>query len=217
MDLFIIGDIHGCFFSYLELLEKWDPQKECLIQLGDQIDRGAFSPHVLLHSKQLGAHFPEQTVFLRGNHEQLMLDYYLKGPSRTWLINGGNYTLDQFQALMLNPKKLIPWLEDLPLTWENDHVLVSHAGFSSTETPLDPDNPNGVLWNRKPLLKLEKTQVIGHTPRMNGRAEYNGETQSWNIDTGAYRNGCLTGIKLRPNGDFIEEINIPTNPKDLYT
>jgi serine/threonine protein phosphatase 1 len=216
MGIFIVGDVHGCLNTFLELLEHWDPKSETLIQLGDLVDRGASSPSVLNLAFELQMNFKKETNFLRGNHEQLMINY-MKGEDHKgiWLYNGGKETLRQFKDAGIDPDNYSTWLTDLPLVWENEHVQVSHAGFSGIGDPFDMDNDSGILWNRKPLINTNKLQVIGHTPQKDGIAKYTEASNSWNIDTGAFRGLFLTGIKLEDDGTFIELISIPTKSTDL--
>jgi len=72
--LIAIGDIHGQLNMLVDLLNQIQPSDEDLfVFLGDYIDRGPNSAgviHELLGFRQL---YP-QTIFLRGNHEQLFLD-----------------------------------------------------------------------------------------------------------------------------------------------
>lgn len=215
--LFIIGDVHGCYHSFLELLSSWDPEKELLIQVGDLIDRGNYSPECLVLAKDISEKHPGRAVFLKGNHEQLMIDYLMgKDREDIWLLNGGTGTLKQFESLVgQTPENWLPWLEEMPLKWENKHVIISHAGIAFIPDPYDLHHPNGVLWNREPLRNVGKLQVIGHTPQTKGRATFHKSPPHWKIDTGAYRNMALTGLKLYFNGDFIQEINIPTLQADL--
>jgi serine/threonine protein phosphatase 1 len=217
MGVFIIGDVHGCFNTYLHLLENWDPKTEILIQLGDLIDRGKHSSQCVKLAFELQATFKQQTIFLRGNHEQMMIDYLMeKGNHLNWLNNGGGETLQEFNQQGADPNFYLSWIKNLPLSWNNEHIMVSHAGFSvAADDPFDIRDPNGLLWNRKPLLNIGKVQVIGHTPRLNGNPEFISSSNSWNIDTGAYRNICLTGIKLREDGKFLDFISVPTDKKDL--
>ncbi|MFD2037303.1 metallophosphoesterase family protein [Belliella marina] len=216
MSLFIIGDVHGCFHTYLKLLDHWEPKTETLIQLGDLIDRGNFSPLTVRLAFETKKVFKYSVHFLKGNHEQMMVNH-LKGADKSnlWINNGGKEALAQFKAQNLDPNFYLPWMESMPVFWENQHVVVSHAGFSGIGSPLDLDNPDGVLWNRKPLINLGKLQVIGHTPLLDGKPEYQSQSNSWNIDTGAYKGNCLTGIKLKKDGTFLESISIPTDPKDI--
>lgn len=214
--LFIIGDVHGCWHTYQELLQHWDPERELLIQLGDLVDRGNFSPQCLDLSQDLQREFPDRTVFLRGNHEQMMLRF-LKGEDTTdhWLKNGGKSTLNEFSNFSLQPSDFMGWLESRDLVWENSAVLVSHAGITDVENPFNVDNSMGVLWNRGPWKDIGKLQVIGHTPQVDGKATYHPSPPVWNVDTGAFRGICLTGIKLDEKGNLLEEINIPTNNLDV--
>lgn len=215
MSLFIIGDVHGCFHSYLKLMDHWEPKTETLIQLGDLVDRGNFSPLTIRLAFEVKKVFKNSVHFLKGNHEQMMIKHLL-GEDHTnhWLNNGGRETLEQFKKQNLNPESYLGWLSSMPLFWENKNVVVSHAGFSGIGSPLDLNNPDGVLWNRKSLVNLGKLQVIGHTPLVDGRPEFQSSSNSWNIDTGAYKGNCLTGIKLKNDGSFLEAISIPTDPRD---
>jgi len=216
MGIFIVGDVHGCLNTFLKLLDHWDPKSENLVQLGDLIDRGAFSPAVIHLAFELQMNFKKETHFLRGNHEQLMIDY-MKGEDRlgVWLSNGGNKTQRQFEESQIDPDNYSIWLTDLPLIWENDHVQVTHAGFSGVGIPYDKKNTNGLLWNRKPLINTGKLQIIGHTPRRDGVPEFSPESNSWNIDTWAYGGACLTAIRVEDDGTFIETISVPTEASDL--
>jgi len=214
--LFIIGDVHGCWHTYQELLNHWDPENELLIQLGDLVDRGNFSPQCLELSQELQLEFPDRTVFLRGNHEQMMLRY-LQGVDTTghWLNNGGTSTMAGFSNFSLQPSDFMEWLESREMVWENESVFVSHAGVTHADNPFDVDDRMGVLWNRGPWKNIGKLQVIGHTPQVDGKARFTTDPPVWNIDTGAFRGICLTGIKFDYLGHLLEEVNIPTHELDV--
>ena len=39
MNLFIVGDIHGCYYTFKTLLQRyWDEKNDVLIQVGDLIE-----------------------------------------------------------------------------------------------------------------------------------------------------------------------------------
>jgi len=215
-EFFIIGDVHGCLKTFQELIGRyWDKEKEILVQLGDLIDRGAFSPQTLLYCMELEKTYQENIIFLRGNHEQMMLDFY-GDVSTSWLANGGRNTLIQFDSAELNPRDFLPWIKERNLYFETENLLVSHAGMAiNCGDSGDPRNPMGLLWNRAALQNLGKTQIIGHTPLPNGKPSYTSESNSWNIDTGAYKGTCLTGIKIDPKGKFINYYSVPTMVDDL--
>ena len=215
-ELFVVGDVHGCWNTFQELLTYWNPETEILIQVGDLVDRGNYSPQCLELSRELSRKFPDRSVFLRGNHEQMMLRY-LRGEDTTghWLINGGKSTLTGFIKLQVPPADYLDWLEERELVWENEFVCVTHAGITAVENPFDVDDRMGVLWNRGPWKNIGKLQVIGHTPQLSGKAAFNSQPSVWNIDTGAFKGVCLTGIKLDIDGNLSEEINIPTHELDI--
>lgn len=73
MRLIAIGDIHGQLEKLNKLLAIVSPAKnDKLVFLGDYIDRGPDSQGVVGRLMELAEQIP--CVFLRGNHEQMMLD-----------------------------------------------------------------------------------------------------------------------------------------------
>jgi serine/threonine protein phosphatase 1 len=216
MDLFVIGDVHGCLYTFSKLLEKWRRQEEMLIQLGDLVDRGNHSPEVLGLALDLQQKYPRETVFLKGNHELMLQDYLAdQVAGKNWLKNGGDQTLYQFDVAGIDPAHHAEWILNMPLFWENEYVFVSHAGISGFATLDDPRHPDGLLWNRKPLRNIGRLQIVGHTPRWNGQPQYFPESKAWNIDTCAYGGICLTAIRITKTGQFKEIISIPTDGKDV--
>src|SRR6266550_3145025 len=68
-----IGDIHGCNAALSALLEQVQPDPaDQIIFLGDYIDRGPASRAVIDTLLELRKSC--STVFLRGNHEVMILD-----------------------------------------------------------------------------------------------------------------------------------------------
>ena len=65
MRTIVIGDIHGCYAEMLQLLAKVRiVDADCLISLGDIVDRGADSVKVYDFLKNR-----PNTIVLTGNHE----------------------------------------------------------------------------------------------------------------------------------------------------
>lgn len=215
MDLFVIGDVHGCYHTFLELLEHWQPKKERLIQLGDLTDRGNFAPECVALAIELSEKYPEQAVFLKGNHEAGMLDYYSPDDIPTsWPEWGGSLTIDQYDAQpdLLEPH--LTWIKQRPLFWENDHVFASHAGISDTLDPFDEESSDSVLWYRGPLRNIGKLQLIGHTPILDYAPTINKESNSLNLDTGAVYGHLLTGARISATGKLRKIISVPTHRED---
>ena len=54
MKLLVIGDVHGCYYTLKELVEKhWHPGEEILIQLGDLINKGPYSGKCIKYWQEL--------------------------------------------------------------------------------------------------------------------------------------------------------------------
>jgi serine/threonine protein phosphatase 1 len=216
MNLFLVGDVHGCFHTFQELLKRWDPATDHLIQVGDLVDRGAHIPATVELARELSEQYPDTTTFLRGNHEDAMLHHYgPHGPYPGWLNWGGRSTVNQYK---LYRELLVPhcaWLEKRPLLWQNEHVLVSHAGIGPSDSAYDPDSSDGLLWARGPLRRLDKLQVVGHTPMEKGEPVFDKTSNALYIDTGAVFGGNLTGLRLSPTGQVLDIMLIPVFEQDL--
>jgi serine/threonine protein phosphatase 1 len=151
--------------------------------------------------------------FLRGNHEQAMLDF-LQDPIGTadWLQFGGMATLDSYgvriggfapSALMAARDDLISrlpgghwdWLANLPLSATYGDYLFVHAGVRPG-VPLDRQSPEDLMTIRAPFLEHRRSfgarVVHGHTitPTITVLSNRIG------IDTGAYATGVLSAIRL---------------------
>ena len=216
MNLFIIGDVHGCLNTFKELLTHWQPETDHLIQVGDLVDRGRYTPETVELARQLNAERPLSTTFLMGNHEFGLLRHFgPAGPYPSWLQWGGRSTTEQYRR---RPKLLaehLPWLAARPLQWQNDYVLVSHAGVASSPHARNPAHPDGLLWRRGPLKKLSQLQVVGHTPTA-GQPLFDTNSNALYIDTGAFLGQNLTGVRLSPLGHVLDTVMVPTHATDLY-
>ena len=216
MNLFIIGDVHGCFHTFSALLKRWDPATEHLIQVGDLVDRGAYTPETVELARRLSAQYPASTTFLRGNHEAALLHHYSpQGPSPGWLTWGGSTTTGQYERKPQLLARHLPWLQQRPLLWQNDHVLVSHAGISSSPEAFDPASADGLLRVRGPLKRLAKLQVVGHTPTNDGQPTHDLASHTLYIDTGAVFGRNLTGLRLSGTGTVLDMVLIRADPRDL--
>jgi serine/threonine protein phosphatase 1 len=215
MNVFAIGDVHGCLHTFRELLGHWRPDKELLVQVGDLVDRGNYSPECVALAMALEARHPGRTVFLKGNHEHELLRHYgPAGPNLNWQHWGGRSTVRQYRAQPALLKPHLAWLARRPLFWESEHLLISHAGFANTLNPLDEENVDGVLWRRGPLQNKGKLQVIGHTPTT-GAPSFEPTGNALTIDIGAYLGRYLTGVRLSAIGEVLGQVPIATHDNDI--
>ena len=222
MALHAIGDIHGCVATLDALLTRLDPTSgDHLIFIGDYVDRGPDSKAVigrLLELEEAAAKEKgPRCTFLRGNHDQMMLDYVdFPGDPHVyelWTINGGLSTLNSYvkDGRLVLPDAHIEFLRRTELVHETDDFVFVHAGLDpkkSIAENLNPVDPQVVLWTRahlkSKLKKWEKPVVCGHTPQR----EPTNDPKLINIDTGAVYNhiaglGVLTAVKL-PEREFLQ-------------
>lgn len=219
--LIAVGDIHG----HLGLLEELaarlerdcraDPAPTHLIFLGDYIDRGPASAGVI---DWLAGFEPDWATlhFLRGNHEQYLLDFLDGAAPRDtldiWLEYGGSETLSSyglpapliysgdFAAIRAAVMEALParhrrFLEATRSCLRFGDYLFAHAGIRPG-VPLEAQRDDDLLWIREPFLSSQEdfgaVVVHGHTiaPAPENRPNRIG------IDTGAYRYGVLTAVVL---------------------
>ena len=187
MKTFVIGDIHGRCAQLLNLLEMLprDPETDTLVFLGDLIDRGADAPGCVEHVEKLCSESPERVICLRGNHEQMLMDF-VEGLSNLWItpVTGGERTFEQYtgEAVQVNSEEDLGRLRDLlrksmpshhlafmqssPLFHEDDHALYVHAGLEDGKHPKDTSSV-ALLWMRDMEFYKHyrgKPCVFGHTP-----------------------------------------------------
>jgi serine/threonine protein phosphatase 1 len=115
--IYAIGDIHGCYDQLRGLLTQIASDAEAhangrattLIFCGDYVDRGPASREVLDALCWLKRRRPFHLQFLKGNHEQGMLQY-IAAPARmtAWLRFGGTETLQSYGVTPARPRRRNP-------------------------------------------------------------------------------------------------------------
>lgn len=213
-----IGDIHGCSKTLKALWDHLAPWKEYLhIFVGDYIDRGPDSKGVIDFLIQ--AREERETIFLRGNHEQMLLDAVDSGDTSLWQLNGGMETMESYgctdpKSFEL-PEEHLLFYRRTALFFETADYFFVHAGapphLTLREAKQLPEAEEDFLWGRDHLNALappwEKTVVFGHTPR----AFPIRKPSMIGIDTGCVYNrtgqGKLTAVLL-PEMKFIEQTSL---------
>ncbi|MCH8556515.1 MAG: serine/threonine protein phosphatase [Balneolia bacterium] len=213
-NLVAIGDVHGCAKSLQKLLHTLEPYSgSTFVFIGDYIDRGPDSKSVFDIVIEFGK--KEECVFLRGNHEAMMLDALENGDDFMWKLNGGRQTLESLK--MSWPDDFIDspyydFLRDTKYYYETEDFFFTHGGLhplKSIEESLSEDSPENLLWERShidmPRPVWNKPVVFGHTPM----SKPMDEPLKIGIDTGcvfAKRPGLgmLTAVIL-PERKFIQQ------------
>lgn len=223
--VFAIGDVHGRSDLLAALLQEisLDPAvgagAATLVFVGDYVDRGADSRGVIDQLLTLPARGLGELVFLRGNHDQMLLDFIADpatGPA--WMSVGGGVALTSYGLAPPGPSAepaawapiarafadaLPPahrvFLENLRLSWRSGDYVFVHAGVRPGR-PLEEQTARDLLWIRQGFLNdrrpLPWTVVHGHTPSESVHADL----RRIGIDTGAYATDVLTAVRLEDVG-----------------
>lgn len=213
MSIYVIGDVHGSLNSLITLIEFISPTgKDCIVFLGDYIDRGENSKGVLDYCIDLKEKY--NTVFLQGNHEDTFIKTLNnKDLFNYWLQYGGDRTLQsyslacEYSSMLKIPKKYITFLSELAEYHETNNYLFSHAPLTA-ELPIECHTAELLMWPRHSLIKKHvsnKLTVYGHTTQKNGNVFVN--SAGWCVDTFACGEGWLTALALP------EEIAYQANKK----
>jgi len=197
-----IGDIHGCNAALLTLLNRVRPAAgDKIIFVGDYIDRGPTSRQVIETLLELRKAC--SPIFLRGNHEVMILDAREDSlKENLWQSYGGLETLFSYGA---NYRQ--DWASMIPVShWE---FFETTAKYHETDTHifvhacLDPDldmkaQPDWLLyWEFFEGLRPHysgKRIICGHTPQHSGEIKNAGFAVC--IDTRPAAGGWLSCLDV---------------------
>lgn len=226
LTVYMIGDIHGRLDLLVGVQRLIDEDKAQYhsdgtveVYLGDYIDRGPDSAGVV--SRLISRAQQVNTVFLRGNHEQLLLDF-LDGTDcvDTWSANGGIATMLSYGVAPSLLSRLLPAdvvRRNVNHTLPHAHrrfyeqtgsylsfgaYLAVHAGIRPG-VKLEDQKTADLLGIRREFLQFEGDfgfiVVHGHTPVMAPDLRPN----RINIDTGAFATNRLTCLKIGADGAHV--------------
>lgn len=213
MNVLVVGDVHGCYYTFKHLISAhWKPEFEFLVQVGDLINKGPHSGMCVKYMRKLKKQYPYRVHVLKGNHE----DRYLRYHDQPGYSKSIDLTKADFMRQEMNLKKLNNWLKELPYKWETPNILITHAGISkSVRNPYNYTNPRGVIHNRSELRNVGKLQVYGHMIQVDGRMMFSASANAWCIDTGAWTGQKLSALRIAETGQVLEQIQVPTMPEDM--
>lgn len=204
-----IGDIHGCFDTLKKLIASICPSAgDSLIFTGDYIDRGPDSFNVIKYLISLNSHISFDCVFLKGNHEQMMIDTMEAGGGiGLWYPNGGDKTVESychglnlecvsFEGFLNNfPDSHREFLNNLQDMYVTKDVVAVHAGLKPTFGLHDQD-PDEVIWIRTEFLEYiegdewgNRTIIHGHTPNNSLMPSISNKRKRINLDSGMGKHG----------------------------
>ena len=174
MRTFVISDIHGNNDAFRKALKHVKLKKtDCLILLGDNIDRGEDSKGVL-DTILLLIENDFNLICLMGNHEEMFLNAFDSIVNlNAWLKNGGDKTLMSFLTSSIEKiaPKYIDLIKSFKNYYENDFFVFVHASLN-----MKINNPYSdiktILWERDPFKYYDKDWIKnkilihGHNPTL---------------------------------------------------
>ena len=207
MRTIVIGDIHGCYQELVELLTKVQlTDEDCLVALGDIVDRGADSVKVYNFLKNR-----PNTIVLMGNHERKHLHQTLSYSQEIVKLQFGQ-RYDEF----------LEWVSGLPYYYETESAVLVHAAVENG-IPMEEQREEvlcGCTAGEKHLSKRygdrywklysgEKPVIFGH--HVVGDNALIVEGKVYGIDTGACHGSRLTALIL-PSFEVVQV----QSPKDYW-
>jgi serine/threonine protein phosphatase 1 len=196
--LLAVGDVHGRPDLLQTLLQRVVPTPDDqTVFLGDYIDRGPDPYGVIEYLLDFGKKLPD-TIFLKGNHEAMLLDFLAGRNQLLYLLNGGATTLMGYRqdGHIRIPPAHQAFFDSLRLWYETSRFIFVHAGLRPGLPPARQD-PEDLLWIREEFLESDydwgKTVVFGHTPVA---TPYFAENRI-GLDTGAGHGRTLTCCDVR--------------------
>lgn len=207
---YAISDIHGCPETFrLALHTVGFSHDDELFLLGDYIDRGPDSQGVIDYIWELEAE-GHKVVCLRGNHEQMLLDYHFKKHQRyEWV--------PAYSELI----RTMEWMNKLPYYYETPGYILVHAGLDFLNGDPFADKEE-MLWIRYWYGDIDRkwlgdrTIVHGHTParmlEVKQEIKFMESTQVICIDTGCSQRvegmGYLTIFNLdTKKAEFVRRVD----------
>lgn len=224
MSTYVMSDIHGMYNEFIAMLEliKFNKKDELYI-IGDIIDRG---PQPIDLLEYIATH--KNIHLIRGNHEEMLLEWYHYG-SYYWISkNGGDTTYKQIQDYQMHSNinyldAVVQYINRLPLykilEINNRKYILVHAALDipedtkdmSVEELIKIQDKNYILWDQEHIKHNKKfkdyTIVHGHIPVQLIDKENIGniiiEEGNIHVDCGAcFTNGRLGCLRLNDMKTF---------------
>lgn len=204
----VVGDIHGCFSQLEEELKNigFDRNTDTLLSVGDLVDRGFESEKVIDYLSE------PWFYAIRGNHEQMAIDYFNGGEAGHYVRNGGRW----FTELTRSRQAIYAteYFEKLPFvfsvkTKKYNKVGIVHAAclyddWDKVESYLSNNSRNtninkDFLWDRTKLNRFDDTIIANVDLVIHGHTTVKSQYQLGNslyIDTGAVFGNKLTIVEI---------------------
>lgn len=164
MSRYAFSDLHGQYELWKQIVNYIGDSDEVYC-LGDCIDRHRGGAQILLEMSA-----DERFTLLKGNHEQMMCEYFSSDETskyNIWLMNGGHYTLDEleennFRDLEYLLEYISESKDEIVIEGAQGSLTLDHCGYT-------PGIIHERYWDRNhfidPWFEASTDYMIhGHTP-----------------------------------------------------
>lgn len=143
----LVGDVHGNFVDLIRIFQIFgQPSKTKYVFLGDYVDRGTYSVHVIITLFSMLVAYPDNIVLLRGNHEfpaiNRIYGFYDECKERF----KGDEIWNLFQIVF-------SWLPFTAVV--NDSIFCVHGGLSPNF--IEVDDLKGIV---RPILNYDESPIV---------------------------------------------------------
>ena len=168
--IYVTSDIHGRFDLFKEMLKLiCFAAEDTMYVLGDVVDRGSEPVAALAYIKDA-----DNIVMLKGNHEEMMMDYFINGSSENWFMNGGRTTYKQFvECGVEKAEEILNWVHGLKYTHKittiDQGFGLVHAGLKYNDGVIsNVQSTHFMTWAREEFYEEMNVGndivIFGHTP-----------------------------------------------------
>ena len=191
---YAVGDIHGEVTLLKQLLAQLPyREQDTLVFLGDYLDRGEDSVATVQTLRALKREHPA-CIFLRGNHEDAWLDCWNGATFSNFPdMDGAADLWDDCQGKI--PFEVGDWLEETLIEYEDEYAYYVHAGVLPGK-PVWRTSGLQKMWGAQGFIESTydwgKPVVLGHHRFVEPLLQPN----KIGIDTGAFKSGRLTAVRL---------------------
>ncbi len=214
-NIFVIGDVHGCYYTLMSLLQQ-PPNDAELIFVGDLCDKGNHSKDVVEFVMN------NNHTCVYGNHEYLCYNYIRDAVFRDkhymWTKiegYGGQRTIKSYEGHNNLIAKHLEWFETLPPFIEIEKYFITHGfGLPYYQRRNNPDFHEKIVINRieedkfkydwEDTKNYETINIFGHSvfeEVLKGKNYYG-------IDTGCVYGNKLTALQLGTMRIYEEKVDI---------
>ena len=223
---YIFGDLHGCFYTFQNLLEKI-PDEKHIILLGDIFEKGENSIKTLKFIQNLVKSNPYVHLII-GNHELRFMGHAINAifkpednERNIWFVKSvKNDDVELLSYFKKNPDELI---ETIKFFFEygvyylkiNDEFFISHGyGLPFYDVKDSDEYKIDIIKNRNFDLEIPQNvkekkliNIFGHV-----KNQFVEATEYFiDIDTGAYTDNVLSAINLK----MLRPVQMQTDKRDI--